>query len=99
MWSKNEMEAALWMTKSTSEMRRCLSEGDKPSPGLHVSPGMAATLLLTSSGRCPSFQCLANSLELFRKLFSRSDPVLCTKYLQQLLLYMGGEMRGHADTP
>ena len=75
MCSKNEMEAALWMTKSTSEMRRCLSEGDRPSPGQHVSPGMATTLLLTSSGRRPSFQCLWKSWQEFKKLLSLSWPV------------------------
>ena len=58
MWSKKEMEAAQWITVSTSETKRHRSVSDRPSPGALVSPATATTLASRASGNAlQSSQC------------------------------------------
>ena len=74
MCSKNEMDAALWITKSTSSQMRRLSAADRPRSASCRSPGMTTIFSLTSSGTRPSFQCRWNSGFLCSSQSMRSSP-------------------------
>lgn len=74
MCSKNEMDAALWMTKSTSACRRARSAAPRLQSFACTSPSTTTIFSMTARSAALLWVCCLKRALLLRRASSRSGP-------------------------